>query len=40
VGRPEGKRQLGKSDRRRVKNIEIYFQEMGWARGVDLSSSV
>jgi hypothetical protein len=35
VGRPEGKRPLGKPGRRREKNIEIYFQEMEWARELD-----
>jgi len=33
VGRPEGKRPLGKPVRRREKNIEINFQEMGWGAG-------
>jgi len=33
VGRPEGKRPLGKPDRRREKNVEINFQETGRGRG-------
>jgi hypothetical protein len=35
VGGPEEKRPLGKPDRRREKNIETNFQEMGWGRGMD-----
>jgi hypothetical protein len=34
VERPGGKR-LGKLDRRREKNNEICFQEMGWPRELD-----
>jgi hypothetical protein len=39
VGRPEGKKPLGKPDRRWEKNIEINFKEMVWGRGLDWSSS-
>jgi hypothetical protein len=34
VGKPEGKRPLGRSRRRWVKNIKIDFREIGWD-GVD-----
>jgi hypothetical protein len=30
VGKPEGKRALGKPRRRCVDNIKIYLREMGW----------
>jgi hypothetical protein len=30
VGKPEGKRPLGRPRRRWVDNIEIYFTEIGW----------
>jgi hypothetical protein len=30
VGKPEGKRQLGKPGHRREDNIKMYFQEVGW----------
>jgi hypothetical protein len=30
VGKPEGKRQLGRPRRRRVDNIKIYLREIGW----------
>jgi hypothetical protein len=30
VGKPEGKRPLGKPTRRRVDNIEMDFGQMGW----------
>jgi hypothetical protein len=34
VGKPEGKRPLGKSRRRWVDNIKLYLTELGW-NGVD-----
>jgi hypothetical protein len=37
VGRPEGKKPLGRSRRRWVDNIKMDFREMGWS---DLSGSV
>jgi hypothetical protein len=30
VGKPEGKRPLGRPRRRRVDNITIYVREVGW----------
>jgi hypothetical protein len=30
VGKPEGKKPLGKPRRRWVDNIKIYLREMGW----------
>jgi hypothetical protein len=30
VGKPEGKRPLGRARRRWVHNIKIYIREMGW----------
>jgi hypothetical protein len=30
VGKPEGKRQLGRPERRWEDNIEMDLQEMGW----------
>jgi hypothetical protein len=30
VGKPEGKRPLGRPRRRRVDNIKMDFREMGW----------
>jgi hypothetical protein len=30
VGKPEGKRPLGRSRRRWVKNIKMDYREMGW----------
>jgi hypothetical protein len=30
VGKPEGKRQLGRSRRRWVNNIKMYLREIGW----------
>jgi hypothetical protein len=35
VGKPEGKRQLGRPRRRWVDNIEMHFREIGWD-GMDL----
>jgi hypothetical protein len=34
VGKPEGKRQLGKPRRRREDNVIMGLREMGW-QGVD-----
>jgi hypothetical protein len=33
VGKPEGKRQLGRPRRRWEDNIKMDFQEVGWGRG-------
>ena len=33
VGKPEGKRQLGRPRRRRVDNIKMDLQEVGGGRG-------
>jgi hypothetical protein len=30
VGKPEGKRPLGRPRRRWVDNIKMYFREVGW----------
>jgi hypothetical protein len=30
VGKPEGKRSLGRARRRWEENIKIYLQELGW----------
>jgi hypothetical protein len=30
VGKPQGKRPLGRPRRRRVDNIKIYLREIGW----------
>ena len=30
VGKPEGKKPLGRPKRRRQDNIKMYLQEMGW----------
>jgi hypothetical protein len=38
VGKPEGKRPLGRPRRRWVNNIKIYVREMGWY-GLDGSGS-
>jgi hypothetical protein len=35
VGKPEGKRPLGRPRRRWVDNIKMYFREIGWD-GMDL----
>ena len=35
VGRPDGKRQLGRPDRRSENNIEVEFQEMGLGHWLD-----
>jgi hypothetical protein len=34
VGKPEGRRPLGRPRRRWVYNIKMYFREIGWC-GVD-----
>jgi hypothetical protein len=34
VGKPEGRRPLGRPRRRREDNIKIYLQEVGWG-GMD-----
>ena len=39
VGRPDGKRPLGRSDRRSENDIEVEFQEVGWGHGLDSSGS-
>jgi len=35
VGKPEGKRTLGKPRRRWEDNIKMYFQEVRWGHGLD-----
>jgi hypothetical protein len=35
VGRPEGKRPLGRPRNRCENNIEIDLQEVGWGHGLD-----
>jgi hypothetical protein len=35
VGRPEGRRPLGRPRRRWEDNIKIYLQEVGWGHGLD-----
>jgi hypothetical protein len=35
VGKPEGKRPLGRPGRRREDNIKIDLQEIGWRYGLD-----
>jgi hypothetical protein len=35
VGRPEGRRPLGRPRRRWEDNIKMDLQEVGWGRGVD-----
>jgi hypothetical protein len=39
VGKPEGKRPLGRSRRKWEDNIKIYLQEVEWGRGVWSESS-
>jgi hypothetical protein len=34
VGKPEGKRPLGRSRRKRVDNIKIDLREMGWTGSI------
>jgi len=36
VGRPEGKKTLGRSRRRWEDNINMDLQEVGWGRGYGL----
>jgi len=38
VGKPEGKRPLGRP-RRRWDNIKMDLQDVGWGRGLDFSGS-
>jgi len=40
VGKPVRKRPLGRFRHRRDDNIKVNLQEVGWGRGLDLSSSV
>jgi hypothetical protein len=35
VGRPEGRRPLGRPRRRREDNIGVNIQEVGWGHGLD-----
>jgi len=35
VGKPEGKRPLGRTKRRWEDNIQMDLQEVGWRRGMD-----
>jgi hypothetical protein len=35
VGRPEGRRPLGRPRLRWEDNIKIYVQEVGWGHGLD-----
>jgi hypothetical protein len=39
VGRPEGRRPLGRSTRRWEDNIKTDLHEVGWGHGLDLSGS-
>jgi hypothetical protein len=39
VGKPEGKRPLGRSRRRWEDNIKMNVQETGWGYGLDWSGS-
>jgi hypothetical protein len=39
VGKPEGKRPLGRSRLRRVDNIKMDLGEIGWCYGLDRSGS-
>jgi hypothetical protein len=36
VGKPEGKRQLGRPRRRWEANIKMYLQEVGWGKWTGL----
>jgi hypothetical protein len=40
VGKPEGRRPLGRSRRRREDNIKMNLRDVGWGRGLDSSGSV
>jgi hypothetical protein len=35
VGKPDGKRPLGRPRRRWEENIRIYLEEIGWGHGLD-----
>ena len=39
VGKPEGKRPLGRTRRRWKDNIKMDLQEVGWGHGMDLYGS-
>jgi hypothetical protein len=39
VGKPEGRRPLGRPTRRWEDNIKMDFQEVGWGHGLDQSGS-
>ena len=39
VRKPEGKRPLGKHNRRWKNNIKMYVQEVGWRHGLNCSVS-
>jgi hypothetical protein len=39
VGKPEGRRPLGRPRLRWENNIKINLQDVGWGHGVDRSSS-
>jgi hypothetical protein len=39
VGKPEGKRPLGRPRRRWEENIKMYLQEVGWGYGLDRAGS-
>ena len=39
VGKPEGRRPLGRPRRRWEDNIKVDLQEMGWRHGLDWSGS-
>jgi hypothetical protein len=39
VGKPEGRRSLGRPRRRWENNIKLDLQEMGWAHGLSRSGS-
>ena len=40
VGRPDGKRPLGRTWRRWVYNIKMDLQKVGWGHGLDCCGSV
>jgi hypothetical protein len=40
VGKPVGKRPLGRFRHRRDDDIKVNLQDVGWRHGMDLSSSV
>jgi hypothetical protein len=33
VGKPEGKRPLGRAGHRWMVNVKVYVKEIGWGRG-------